>query len=30
MVFGDALPFAGALDVVGHELTHGVIHTRRI
>ena len=26
MVFGDALPFAGALDVVGHELTHGVIH----
>ena len=25
MVFGDALPFAGALDVVGHELTHGVI-----
>lgn len=26
MVFGNALPFAGALDVVGHELTHGVIH----
>ena len=26
MVFGDALPFAGALDVVGHELTHGVIY----
>ena len=26
MAFGDALPFAGALDVVGHELTHGVIH----
>jgi Zn-dependent metalloprotease len=25
MFFGDALPFAGALDVVGHELTHGVI-----
>ena len=25
MAFGDALPFAGALDVVGHELTHGVI-----
>jgi bacillolysin len=24
MVFGDAQPFAGALDVVGHELTHGV------
>lgn len=23
--FGDAIPFAGALDVVGHELTHGVI-----
>ena len=23
--FGDGLPFAGALDVVGHELTHGVI-----
>lgn len=23
--FGDAQPFAGALDVVGHELTHGVI-----
>ena len=26
LLFGDALPFAGALDVVGHELTHGVIH----
>jgi Zn-dependent metalloprotease len=25
MFFGDALPFAGAPDVVGHELTHGVI-----
>ena len=25
LAFGDALPFAGALDVVGHELTHGVI-----
>jgi Zn-dependent metalloprotease len=24
MVFGDAGPFAGALDVVAHELTHGV------
>lgn len=24
--FGDALPFAGALDVVAHELTHGVIN----
>jgi Zn-dependent metalloprotease len=24
MVFGDGLPFAGALDVVAHELTHGV------
>lgn len=24
MVFGDALPFAGALDVIGHEMTHGV------
>ena len=24
--FGGGLPFAGALDVVGHELTHGVIH----
>ena len=23
--FGDGLPFAGALDVVGHELTHAVI-----
>lgn len=25
MVFGDAIPFAGALDIVAHELTHGVI-----
>lgn len=24
MAFGDGLPFAGALDVVAHELTHGV------
>lgn len=24
MVFGDGAPFAGALDVVAHELTHGV------
>ncbi|HUG37962.1 MAG TPA: M4 family metallopeptidase, partial [Candidatus Limnocylindrales bacterium] len=24
MLFGDALPFAAALDVVAHELTHGV------
>ena len=24
MVFGDAVPFAGALDVAAHELTHGV------
>ncbi|MCA9255439.1 MAG: M4 family metallopeptidase [Phycisphaerales bacterium] len=24
MFFGDAIPFAGALDVVAHELTHGV------
>lgn len=24
MVFGDAQPYAGALDVVAHELTHGV------
>ena len=24
MLFGDGLPFARALDVVGHELTHGV------
>jgi len=24
MVFGDADPYAGALDVVGHELSHGV------
>jgi len=26
MFFGDAVPFAGALDVVAHELTHGVIN----
>lgn len=25
VVFGDGRPFAGALDIVGHELTHGVI-----
>lgn len=25
IAFGDAIPFAGALDIVGHELTHGVI-----
>lgn len=25
MYFGDAAPYAGALDVVAHELTHGVI-----
>ncbi len=25
MAFGDGLPYAGALDVTGHELTHGVI-----
>lgn len=25
MIFGDAQPFAGALDIVGHEMTHGVI-----
>ena len=25
IAFGDAVPFAGALDVVAHELTHGVI-----
>jgi len=25
MVFGDAEPFAGALDVVAHEMTHGVV-----
>jgi len=24
MIFGDAMPFAGALDVVAHEMTHGV------
>lgn len=27
MFFGDAVPFAGALDVVGHELAHGVVNT---
>jgi Zn-dependent metalloprotease len=27
MFFGDARPYAGALDVVGHELTHGVTDT---
>ncbi len=26
MAFGDAEKYAGALDVVGHELTHGVTH----
>ena len=25
LAFGDAKPYAGSLDVVGHELTHGVI-----
>lgn len=25
IVFGDGRPYAGALDIVGHELTHGVI-----
>ena len=25
LAFGDSKPYAGALDVVGHELTHGVI-----
>lgn len=25
LVFGDGLPFAGVLDIVAHELTHGVI-----
>ncbi|MFN8545249.1 MAG: M4 family metallopeptidase [Candidatus Binatia bacterium] len=31
MVFGDALPYAGALDVVAHELTHGVTqHTANL
>ncbi|MDM8515011.1 M4 family metallopeptidase [Desulfobacterales bacterium HSG16] len=25
MIFGDALPFAGSLDVVAHEMTHGVV-----
>jgi len=24
MIFGDAMPFAGAIDVVAHEMTHGV------
>lgn len=24
MLFGDAVPFAGALDVIAHEMTHGV------
>jgi hypothetical protein len=24
MAFGDALPYAGALDIVAHELTHGI------
>jgi len=27
MFFGDGVPFAGALDVVGHELAHGVVST---
>lgn len=27
MFFGDVLPYAGASDVVGHELTHGVIQS---
>ncbi len=27
MFFGDAFPYAGALDVVGHELSHGVVAT---
>jgi Zn-dependent metalloprotease len=26
VAFGDAVPFAGALDVVAHELAHGVTH----
>jgi Zn-dependent metalloprotease len=31
MLFGDALPFAAALDVVAHELTHGVTaHTANL
>jgi bacillolysin len=31
MVFGDARPFAGSLDAVGHELTHGVTdHTANL
>ena len=25
IVFGDGRPYAGALDIVGHELTHGVV-----
>ena len=25
IAFGDAKPFVGALDVVGHELTHGIV-----
>lgn len=27
MVYGDAEPFAGSLDIVGHEVTHGVVET---
>lgn len=31
MVFGDAQPYAAALDIVGHELTHGVTeHTANL
>jgi uncharacterized repeat protein (TIGR01451 family) len=31
MFFGDAMPFAGALDVLAHELTHGVVtHTANL
>jgi len=31
MFFGDGLPFAGALDIVAHELTHGVTsHTANL